>query len=773
MKKLFTREKVPKAPKQPATARDAAYPAQTPLGEDHTFQYSPTPQYHEPTPGRNARRSTSDERWEVVQPFEDGSPTHLPRPPLLTDSRTSSLASLISSGTPPGATPRAVSPMNQPHPRQKSPPLSDREPQMLRKKPPNAGTGAAALGILKALDPHPEGPGYHDDTSNASDGQVKEEKKEKKGFWDRAGAGLRDMRDREKEKEKLRESHKNQDQGHELTRMIGWLTATGSEDWAYVLDACEKASANEVNAKEAAKALRREFKYAEPPAQLSSARLWAIMLRNCSDVFITQCSSRKFLDTLDEVITSPRTSPVVRERLVDILGAATYMTNGKESKSERDGFRALWRKVKPADKPDEGVPFDEDDAMFSPPASRRHSQFSVLQSPQIDIDVTPVVHSQPQSETVTPKSRKHKSSQKNRVIPPEEDMRRLFQECKVGRGNAALLSESLAFAKPEDLQEKDVIREFYYKCRASQELIYAQIPWASAGAERSRLAAAARDSANFPGTDEEPAAPTPEEQLLAALLEANEELQEALRLYDDLERVGLERQAEERSRKEVRMDRSKLNADEDGHSMYPASSPSQFAGGSSSHSPSPSPSPSPPSTHGFLPHGHRASITSPDFDHPHHSLAPPRSAPHGPRSPTLNIARSRTPSWERQSVAQSGRQSMLSVAELRRASQNGGRQSEDSSVDEEYATPVKPSAKALGKRRQVDADDSSTRFDPDDIFLEHRDRLNGSEDDLASDADDAELRRWHQPVHYVYDAAAERTEQRLKEGHLGLVNGVR
>lgn len=43
---------------------------------------------------------------------------------------------------------------------------------------------------------------------------------------------------------------------------------------------------------------------------------------------------------------------------------------------------------------------------------------------------------------------------------------------------------------------------------------------------------------------------------MAALLGANEELLEALRLYDDLERVGIERDAEERSRKETRIDRS-------------------------------------------------------------------------------------------------------------------------------------------------------------------------------------------------------------------------
>jgi hypothetical protein len=49
------------------------------------------------------------------------------------------------------------------------------------------------------------------------------------------------------------------------------------------------------------------------------------------------------------------------------------------------------------------------------------------------------------------------SLRRNRIIPPEEDMRRLFQECKIGNGNAQLLSESLTFAKPEDLR-KEIIR---------------------------------------------------------------------------------------------------------------------------------------------------------------------------------------------------------------------------------------------------------------------------------------------------------------------------
>ena len=44
-----------------------------------------------------------------------------------------------------------------------------------------------------------------------------------------------------------------------------------------------------------------------------------------------------------------------------------------------------------------------------------------------------------------------------------------------------------------------------------------------------------------------------EEQLLAALLSANEQLTEALKMYEDLERIKMERDVEERSRKETKM----------------------------------------------------------------------------------------------------------------------------------------------------------------------------------------------------------------------------
>jgi hypothetical protein len=116
------------------------------------------------------------------------------------------------------------------------------------------------------------------------------------------------------------------------------------------------------------------------------------------------------------------------------------------------------------------------------------------------------------------------------------------------------------------------------KCRGSQELIYTQIPWASAGAERSRnereknaegngrtksqpdvqfSSPPSRDyhgiDAKFYNAEEEEQ--TLEEELLGALLDANEALLGALRMYDDVMRVVEEQVAVEISRRDVKMDR--------------------------------------------------------------------------------------------------------------------------------------------------------------------------------------------------------------------------
>ncbi|KAJ6463334.1 hypothetical protein C8R45DRAFT_517019 [Mycena sanguinolenta] len=190
------------------------------------------------------------------------------------------------------------------------------------------------LGILEALEPANQG--QH--VRNRSEEPVEQKSKELRGDKDR------------------------RDEESELTRKIGFLTATGSEDWTLVLDVCDQASATVDNAKQAVRTLRNKFKYGEPAAQLAATRLWAILLRNSTHTFIGQSTARKFLDTLEDVLTSSRTSPVVRERLLEVVSAAAYASGPDKDK----GFRGLSSRVRPRDKPEEGAPFDSHGPMFNP-----------------------------------------------------------------------------------------------------------------------------------------------------------------------------------------------------------------------------------------------------------------------------------------------------------------------------------------------------------------------------------------------------------------------
>ncbi|KAJ7572218.1 hypothetical protein C8J56DRAFT_54712 [Mycena floridula] len=159
-----------------------------------------------------------------------------------------------------------------------------------------------------------------------------------------------------------------QEETDELTRMIGYLTkaTTWTDDWVLVQKVSQLSSVDDSHAKAAIYTLRKELKHGRPSAQLAAARLWAILiLRNRAEIIVSHSATKKFLDTIQALVTSPETQPVVRERLMDILSAASYeMGNDRQQSGFK--FRELWIKVKPVEKPDEGVPFDADDPIFPP-----------------------------------------------------------------------------------------------------------------------------------------------------------------------------------------------------------------------------------------------------------------------------------------------------------------------------------------------------------------------------------------------------------------------
>ncbi|KAG6906988.1 hypothetical protein DXG01_011064 [Tephrocybe rancida] len=290
-----------------------------------------------------------------------------------------------------------------------------------------------------------------------------------------------------------------------------YLTGNLPENWSWgmAIDVLERVNENENNAKEAMRALQRDFKYGDPMTQLSAARLWAILLRNStSPGFIIHSTGSKFTATLEDLISSPHTSPVVRERVLDVIAAAAYASGAT-------ALQALWKRVKPFDKPDEGIPMDIDDFMF------------VLPKKPPPLPTGPTHDISPRESEIY-----------LRDIPTDEDIRHLFQECRIGEGNASLLSLALTLST-EDLETKGVVKEFYSECRSSQEIIVAQIPWASWTAERSRFA---RDPEALmeAHTEEQRLEETTQEKLLSSLLSANANLLNVLTKYDDMKSAAME-----------------------------------------------------------------------------------------------------------------------------------------------------------------------------------------------------------------------------------------
>lgn len=81
------------------------------------------------------------------------------------------------------------------------------------------------------------------------------------------------------------------------------------------------------------------------------------------------------------------------------------------------------------------------------------------------------------------------------------------------------------------------LQELVGRARASHDIIGSQIPWATSEAEKSRRAA--HSSAH-----------TTQEQLLESLLAAHGDLTECLKMHEDLERIAIEQEAEERRKTE-------------------------------------------------------------------------------------------------------------------------------------------------------------------------------------------------------------------------------
>ena len=433
---------------------------------------------------------------------------------------------------------------------------------------------------------------------------------------------------------------------------IGWLSANANDesDWMQILPLIDLVSHSEAASKEAARALRKEFKYGTVDTQRRAVRVWALLTLNASDRFRLQIASRRFLDAVEDTVASSKTPLSVKETMLRVLGVLAFEFRAD---AELVAVTKCWNKVRPSDRPKDGEPLENDLFEFrlpqqprnaQPPSRRTSQRYSQQQQQQqqrprqaagfangasrgthTDMVATAHVAANPASqqhsstncgapqplsslqlaaphhaqlqqtwsrsdlpphpdtqshgpaftsppimeqqsssgtdivsnleaaaESMESRSASFQSSANSSAplepITFEEDVRRLHEECQIARSNATVLLDTLL---QEGLHSDTapIVDEFYSKVVRSQDLIASQIPWASAQADR-----AERGSR--------------EEALLADLLDAHGRTSEAVRAVDDarrrIEEEEEERQVTERSKVEVRLDRTAIAQDSAG-----------------------------------------------------------------------------------------------------------------------------------------------------------------------------------------------------------------
>lgn len=391
-----------------------------------------------------------------------------------------------------------------------------------------------------------------------------------------------------------------------ITSQIDSLCHENEDDWDWnrIQWLCSAISHSEIASKEAARALRKEFKSGEDLHRFRAVRLWGIVCIRAGDRFRLQVANKKFLEVLEDLYFDDdyKASTKLRGRLLLIWSMLAY-----EFQQDQDllPITKAFNKISPKEMPQNGVALDPSHELFNMPSyglrqsvsyshqqqpySHHHQQQQQQRSysPEVYRDQpakTPEYQTYKQEERPvppisavtteaalapasqksigeTPASNMQDNQASQEVARLSEDIRRLHQECTVARSNAQVMTDALV----EHGLSSELVIEFAVKTERSQEFIMAQIPWASALADQSRtlrqrwMTAGGGVDAQIDITGGQTSR---EEALLEDLLDTHMKLIAATSMITDARdrqrEEDEERQAIDMSMREQRMDRSTI-----------------------------------------------------------------------------------------------------------------------------------------------------------------------------------------------------------------------
>ncbi|ELU45222.1 protein tyrosine kinase domain-containing protein [Rhizoctonia solani AG-1 IA] len=335
-----------------------------------------------------------------------------------------------------------------------------------------------------------------------------------------------------------------------MSRLAEYAIHSHMEDREAVAELCNKLGIDPQETEESFKVLVNNIRLVLVcPVQVSAAKLWVVMIYRCRPYFASHTHEQTLLETVEEVALGPRTSLVVRDRLVEAVGASVFLLKDAETLGP---YRSTWTKLRQSLEltyPDEGIVIIDEDQIISaksfiaPSAPSRSPSSGPSSHNSID-DSSSAGSKQDTGQVATDGSTDQENEQcltrspamgnepGPRTSGPVGDVKWLFEECESARGNCRILSESLLHTTLDSILKDPLIKVRHRNCfrestMTSKEIIEAHIETATVSAGSARAKRSSNDSSNS-------ATRSAEEQLLQALVTTQAEIKYTLQSYDEL-----------------------------------------------------------------------------------------------------------------------------------------------------------------------------------------------------------------------------------------------
>ncbi|ELU36168.1 protein tyrosine kinase domain-containing protein [Rhizoctonia solani AG-1 IA] len=289
-------------------------------------------------------------------------------------------------------------------------------------------------------------------------------------------------------------------------------------------------------------------------------RAYSYPLLRCRPYFASHVPEQELLGVIEEVALSSRTSPVVRDRLVEVMGASVFLLKDAETLGP---YQSTWMKLRQRLRlthPPEGLAITAEDHIISTnspitpsvssnPPSNEPSGYSVVEElgtigPEQDASQVAEDRAVDQeNEPCLTRSPATETEPGPAASNPMGDAW-LFEECESARGNCRILAESLLYTTLDSVLKDPLIKvchrsspvprltivmaqEFRENTMTSKEIIDAHIETATISADSARARRWSNDSSNS-------ATRSTEEQLLQALVTTQAEIKYTLQSYEEL-----------------------------------------------------------------------------------------------------------------------------------------------------------------------------------------------------------------------------------------------